>query len=387
MTRLAGRARIARLGCQPLEPSERGPEPAAGSHEADARPTSGRAPRTRSRRTLAASRAIPASVGASIGLAGTCGWTSASPIERATRAPKTRPSSSELLARRFAPWTPGAGHLARGPEPAHARPAVEVHEHAAHVVVRGGSDRDRLAARVEPVAAAGLVTRSGTARGTSSPTASRASSSGRRPAPSADQRARATTSRGSSSALGPASARTRRPRSSTSVAPAPRSASVTKRHRVGTHVERRRMELHELEVREARAGAPGEGQAVAARLGRVGGPREELADAAGREHHGGRPVQHERSACVAHDHARRSRPPSTSSSSATAPSKTAVPRRAGEPGSQRANHLRARGVPRVEHAGPRVCRLARQVELARAVAVEARTERHQLPEPLRARRS
>ena len=69
---------------------------------------------------------------------------SASATERATRAPKTRASSSELLASRFAPWTPVHAASPRGPQPGHARAAVEAGRDAAHVIVRGRRHGDRL---------------------------------------------------------------------------------------------------------------------------------------------------------------------------------------------------------------------------------------------------
>ena len=60
-----------------------------------------------------------------------------------------------------------------------------------------------------------------------------------------------------------------------------------------------------------------------------------------------------------------------------------APLRAGEGAAERAHHLGAGRVARVQDAGARVRGLARQVELAGRVAVEARAERQQLREPLR----
>ena len=96
-----------------------------------------RARRRSGRRTAAGRRSGASAAGA--------GWSSAA-MASAARAPKTSPSSSELLARRLAPCTPVAGHLARGVEARQRRAAVEVGGHAAHDVVGGRRHRDRVAA-------------------------------------------------------------------------------------------------------------------------------------------------------------------------------------------------------------------------------------------------
>ena len=65
------------------------------------------------------------------------------------RAPKTRPSSSELDARRLAPCTPGAGDLAGGPQARQRRGAVEVGDDAAAQVVGRRGDGEQVAGGVE----------------------------------------------------------------------------------------------------------------------------------------------------------------------------------------------------------------------------------------------
>ena len=83
------------------------------------------------------------------------------------------------------------------------------------------------------------------------PSAARASRKTRWPAAIWRQTARETTSRGSSSAR-PSPAMKRVPASSMRIAPSPRTASLIKRHRVETDIERGGMELDELHIREAR---------------------------------------------------------------------------------------------------------------------------------------
>ena len=75
-------------------------------------------------------------------------------IARPARPPNTRPSSSELLARRFAPWTPvqATSPAAKSPG-SDVRPSRSVGD-AAHQVVGGGSDRQPVGGQVEPDAPA-----------------------------------------------------------------------------------------------------------------------------------------------------------------------------------------------------------------------------------------
>lgn len=78
---------------------------------------------------------------------------------------------------------------------------------------------------------------------------------------------------------------------------------------VGAEEQHRRVELHELQVGDLGARAEGECDSVAGRHGRVGGGREDLPHAAGREDHGGRVHRaHPVVLALAHDvqaHARR----------------------------------------------------------------------------------
>ena len=90
--------------------------------------------------------------------------------------------------------------------------------------------------------------------------------------------ARLTTSRGASSSTKRSPSRSRRS------APWPRSASESSGPGHGRVVQRGRVELHELDVGRRHAGPQRHGHAVAGRLGRVGGDREELAGAAGGQH-------------------------------------------------------------------------------------------------------
>ena len=68
-------------------------------------------------------------------------------IASAARAPNTSPSSSELLARRFAPWTPVQAISPAANSPGNGRAAPLVGVDAAHHVVRGRADRNRIASR------------------------------------------------------------------------------------------------------------------------------------------------------------------------------------------------------------------------------------------------
>ena len=70
-------------------------------------------------------------------------------IAHPARAPKTSPSSSELLARRFAPWTPVHATSPAAKSPGNRRSTVQIRLHAAHDVVGGRADRDAIARQVE----------------------------------------------------------------------------------------------------------------------------------------------------------------------------------------------------------------------------------------------
>ena len=154
------------------------------------------------------------------------------------------------------------------------------------------------------------------------------------------------------------------------------------RHRVGAHVEGGRVELDELQIGEARAGAPREGEAVAGRLRRVGRPREDLADAAGGEHDRPRAVEDERTVGVPGEDAGDAAavPHQLEGEGALEDGEAAL---RAERGAQGAHDLGARGVPRVQDACSRVRGLAREVELAGGVPIEARAEGQELREPLR----
>ena len=83
----------------------------------------------------------------------------------------------------------------------------------------------------------------------------------------------------------------RAPVSSTSTAPSPRSASVTSGMGSSPTVERGRVELHELQVGQRRAGPRRQRQPLADGAQRVGGMGEEPAEPAGRQHHAARGQQ------------------------------------------------------------------------------------------------
>ena len=132
-------------------------------------------------------------------------------------------------------------------------------------------------------------------------------------------------------------------------------------------VQRGRVELHELEVGARDAGAQRERDAVAGRQRRVGGDREALADAAGREHgvrraHGlDRPVGSEREDAA--------RTPAFDDQLDREPAFAHLDRRGLDRGHERALDLGAgRVAARVHDARERVAAFAREQE-APAVAV------------------
>ena len=178
--------------------------------------------------------------------------------------------------------------------------------------------------------------------------------------------ARLTTSRGASSSTKRSPSRVAQQRA----VAAQRLGEQRARH--GRVVQRRRVELDELDVGHRHAGPQRHGDAVAGRLGRVGGDREELAGAAGGQHHVvgphlDRPCARRR----ASGHARPTqRPPSTSRSRANQPSSTAP---AGAVGGVDQGPLdlgpggRAAGV---HDRGRRVAALAGERQRPRGLAVE-----------------
>ena len=161
----------------------------------------------------------------------------------------------------------------------------------------------------------------------------------------------------------------------------PRAAAAQRlgqqRHRVGARVERRRVELDELDVGERRAGAPGEREAVAGGLDRIRRPREDLADAAGRQHDRAGAVQHDGPSGVAREdaghaaavHHELERQGALEDAQAAA---------VAQPLAERADDLGAGGIAGVQDARARVRGLAREVEPAGGVAVEPRAERQEL---------
>ena len=72
----------------------------------------------------------------------------------------------------------------------------------------------------------------------------------------------------------------RSPARLTRMAPSPRKRFGGKRRGIAADVDRGRVELDELGVGDDGAGARGHAKAAAFRLGRVGGDRIEVADAA-----------------------------------------------------------------------------------------------------------
>ena len=83
------------------------------------------------------------------------GASGAASIERATIAPKTAASISELLASRLAPCRPVAGRFAARPKAGERAAALGVHGDPAHVIVLRRPNRDRLARRIDAGRAAG----------------------------------------------------------------------------------------------------------------------------------------------------------------------------------------------------------------------------------------
>ena len=214
----------------------------------------------------------------------------ASPTEAGHRA-----GQDEGLEQRVAGEAIGAVHAGAATSPQAQRPAIvlrpsSVHVDAAHVVVRRrarpGSARARGSSRRRGRPRTTRGKRSGKLR--PPPRARR----GRRAAGRDERRRRPARRRRAARARAAAVARQNRaPCSSTRIAPSPRSASVSSGMGSTPDVERRRVELHELHVGQARAGARGQREAVADGVRRIGGVRVEAAQAAGREHHGARRQQ------------------------------------------------------------------------------------------------
>ena len=183
--------------------------------------------------------------------------------------------------------------------------------------------------------------------------------------------ARLTTSRGASSST------KRSPSASRSSAPWPAQRLGQQGPGHGRVVQRRRVELEELDVGHRHPGPQGHGDAVAGGLERVGRDRVELARAAGGQHHLAGP---DLAAVPSGSRAppRAQRPPSTIRSRANHCSRTAaaVPRAADD---ERPLDLGAGGGPAgVQDAGGGVPAFAGQGQIARPPRGRTRAQRDQL---------
>ena len=78
-------------------------------------------------------------------------------MARPASAPKTKPSSRELLARRLAPCTPVAAASPAAYRPGNDGAAVEIGANATHGVVRRGPNRNKFGGDVDVVLQAGRV--------------------------------------------------------------------------------------------------------------------------------------------------------------------------------------------------------------------------------------
>ena len=175
--------------------------------------------------------------------------------------------------------------------------------------------------------------------------------------------ARATTSRGASSASRCWPFMKRTPRELTRIAPSPRTASEMSASGFSRRVERGRMELHELHVRERHAGAMGDREAVARRDDRIRRVTIDLAAAARGQHRRvgddlGRPARdaraHAETAVASHDQVEHARL-----------LEHADALRLAHPRDERARDLRTRLIAvRMNDPVLRVRRLASELELA-----------------------
>ena len=80
------------------------------------------------------------------------------PVAHGTTGPRAEDESFEqrIAGQAIRAMHARAGHFTRRKQPWDGRPPIEIREHAAHDVVRGGPDRDRVSRQVEAGAAAGL---------------------------------------------------------------------------------------------------------------------------------------------------------------------------------------------------------------------------------------
>ena len=180
---------------------------------------------------------------------------------------------------------PARGDLAGGPQALDGRASANVGGDAAHVVVGGRRDRDRLAGGVDAGRAAVREDRGKRVR---KPIPDRGAAVEEGAAPAAhlgEHRARDDVARASSALVHARHEALAAGVDEDGALPAQRLGR--ERRRVGPDVERGRVELHELGVGDDGAGAGGERERLAARVGGIGGDGVEAADAARREHHGG----------------------------------------------------------------------------------------------------
>ncbi len=176
---------------------------------------------------------------------------------------------------------PRCGDLAAGPQPGHRGRALGIRGNAAHVEVRGGRDRKRLARRVE-ARGPGDGPRAGKAF-------RQACDSGRvQEHGAAGERARGDAARDDVARreFGIGVDRRHEALSAVVEEQRPRAAQRLGQERLGIarDRERRRVKLHEFEVGEPHSAARRGGDARAACAGRVGRALEAGADPAGREH-------------------------------------------------------------------------------------------------------
>ncbi len=156
--------------------------------------------------------------------------------------------------------------------------------------------------------------------------------------------------------------------------------------RVRAEPERRRVELHELEVGHLGTGTEGEGHAVAGRDGRVGGAGEDLAHPPGREDHGAGVHGPDAVLGPLAEHVQRD-PRRTPVRGAQQVEHERVldhldPRVGEDRGDQGPRDLRAgRVAPGVHDPVAVMAALAGQGQLAGGVEVEVGTQGDQLPEP------
>ncbi len=177
----------------------------------------------------------------------------------------------------------GGGDLAHGPEPVERRAAVGVRQHPAHVIVRRGRDRDRRFQRVDARFLAGgengreaygellhgAHVEEGAAAGCDlGENPARHHVAGRKLRGGIDFQHEALAGFVDEDRALPA------------------QRLGGERGRIAPHVERGRMELHELGVGDHRAGACRSGQPPPLGFARIGGDRIEPAEAARGQHHG-----------------------------------------------------------------------------------------------------